>query len=135
MQHNRLSITIDCTLSEVFDFTTNPINTPRWIVDLLTEECSEYPPRLGTVYRNKGAAGSWSEYSVSRLEPNQTFELIARDGNYHVRYTYTEAGKATVLEYLEWLNQGNLELPLTQDVLEKLKRVLETENRVVEKEL
>jgi hypothetical protein len=131
MQHNKLSITIDSTVSEVFDFTINPINTPRWIEHLLIEECSEYPPRLGTVYRNKGAAESWSEYSVSGFEPNQTFELLAKDGNYHVRYTYTEAGKGTAMEYLEWVNEGDLDLPFTQDVLEKLKRVMETENRVV----
>ena len=57
---------------------------------------------------------------------NQLFELTRLDKNYHVRYTYTAMGpEVTLLEYLEWVDKGNLKEPFTPDIMQNLKSVLE----------
>ena len=126
MKENKISIQIPKSVDEVFEFTINPANTPRWIQHLDVEETNEWPAKLGTIYRNRGASGAWSEYVVSVFELNKTFELVAKDKNYHVRYTYTELESGdTELEYFEWVDRGELEEPFTQKILEKLKSVME----------
>jgi hypothetical protein len=90
------------------------------------EEASDFPPKVGTIYRNKAIDGQWSNYVVSDVDTNKIFELRAADGNYHVRYTYAEKDGKTTLTYFEWVNQGELDEPFTQNVLEKLKQVIET---------
>jgi len=48
------------------------------------------------------------------------------DNNYHVKYTLTPIDKNSCgLEYLEWVETGDLAEPFTQEILEKLKTVIE----------
>jgi hypothetical protein len=126
MRENKLSIEVRKPVNEVFEFSINPINTPRWIKNIEVEVTSEWPIRLGTIYRNRNKNGKWTEYIVSALEWNKVFELRAKDNNYHVRYTYTKLGDgATGMEYFEWVDHGRLEEPFSSKVLEKLKDVVE----------
>lgn len=53
MKHKKLTITIDKPSSEVFEFTADPKNTPKWIDGIIIEETNETLPKLGTIYRNK----------------------------------------------------------------------------------
>ena len=131
MKQNKLSVQISKPVAEVFEFTINPANTPHWIEHLEVEETNEWPPKRGTIYKNRGALGTWSEYVVSAFEPNKTFEMVDKDGNYHVRYTYKEVDSGrTEMEYFEWVDRGELEQPFTQNILEKLKSVLESVDHV-----
>jgi len=117
----KLKIIINKPVKEVYEFTTNPKNTPLWISSI-KEEIAEYPPKIGTVYKNRGDA--WQYYKVVELEQDQVFTLS--DGNYHVRYTYRKLSESqTELEYCEWMEDGELEHPFTEDVLKKLKSVME----------
>jgi len=126
MKENKILIKIRKPVNVVFEFTTNPINTPRWIQNIEVEETTEWPIKLGTIYRNKNMAGEWSEYIITAFEQNKVFELTAEDNNYHVRYTYTESQDGiTEMEYFEWVDQGELDAPFTQDILEKLQSVIE----------
>jgi len=113
-------------VSDVFAFTVDPSNTPRWIEHLVSEQCSEIPQQIGTVYTNTDSTGNVGEYVVSAFEPNKLFELVSKDGNYHVRYTYTDSADGAVMEYFEWMDQGELSGPFEQSVLEKLKDVMES---------
>lgn len=129
MKENKLSITINKSVVEVFEFTINPKNTPQWIKHLEVEETNEWPPKIGTIYRNRGPLGQWSEYSVSAFEQNKLFELVSNDGNYHVRYTYKELERGnTEMEYFEWMKQGELDQPFTQNILVKLKTEIESKS-------
>lgn len=126
MQHNILKIEIDKPVEEVFEFTTNPNNTNKWIDSIVSEETNESPIKLGTIYTNTDRQGIKNEYAVIELAPNLYFSLRNKDGNYFVRYTYTMLiNNKTELEYHEWVFKGNLENPFEQKTLEKLKEVIE----------
>jgi len=52
--------------------------------------------------------------------------MTQKGGNYHVSYTLTPINtKTTEFEYYEWVDSGELQEPFTQDILEKLKQVIE----------
>jgi hypothetical protein len=63
---------------------------------------------------------------MTKIEPLDHFDMLGENGNYHCRYTYTDLreGKSE-LEYFEWMDSGELEGPVTQEVLQKLKSVME----------
>ena len=128
MKDKKLSIAINKPVSEVFEFTTNPENTPKWIDGILIEETNESPPMLGTIYKNKGQSGTWNEYEMTVFEKNKTFTLSRINGDYHVRYTFKPVDDNQCdFEYYEWVESGELDDTVSQDVLEKLKSVLEQE--------
>jgi uncharacterized protein YndB with AHSA1/START domain len=127
MQHNKLTIQINQNVSTVFDFTIDPSNTPTWISHLVIEETNEFPPKIGTIYRNHDGSEVWDEYSVVEFEQNKIFTLRSKDNNYSVRYTYTDLGdNKTEMEYYEWVETGELSNPFTQEVLDELKTILES---------
>ena len=122
MKENKLTITINKPVAEVFAFTTNPKNTPLWIPSI-KEEIADFPPKIGTIYKNRGA-GEWDTYKVTELEENKTFTLS--DGNYFVRYSYKKRSEnETEIQYFEWVVEGDLEKPFTVNVIENLKIILE----------
>ena len=126
MKDNRLTIQINRPKSKVFEFTTNPKNTPLWIDFVASEETSEWPVKAGTVYKNKSKKGEVFTFTMIDLKPNEGFAMVGGDNNYHCKYTYRDLGNnSTELEYYEWMENGELEAPFTQDILEKLKTVLE----------
>ena len=126
MKENKISIQINKPVGEVFEFTINPKNTPLWVESIKIEETNKWPPEVGTIYRNQDVSGAWSEYIVFVFDPNKTFELLAKDNNYHVRYTYSELkNEGTELGYFEWVDSGELKNPFLKDTLLKLKEVVE----------
>jgi uncharacterized protein YndB with AHSA1/START domain len=125
MKDLRLTITIDKPAQDVFAFTIDPRNTPKWIDAITVEESNEWPPKVGTVYRNQSAMGEWREFEMTAFEPGKTFTLSKKDG-YHVRYTCKPLTvTSTELEYYEWVETGTLQDILTMETLEKLKQVIE----------
>ena len=126
MKSNKLVIKINNFSSKVFAFYINPKNTPLWIDSIIVEQTSEWPIKVGTVYKNQNKSGEWLEYAVTKLKENKLFELVSKDGNYHVRYTHRNIGPETSeLEYYEWVDEGEIKEPFTQDILEKLKFLVE----------
>jgi uncharacterized protein YndB with AHSA1/START domain len=126
MKNKTLRISINKTAHEVFDFTLNPENTPKWIDGIIVEETNEMPPRLGTIYRNKGQSGNWNEYEMTSFEKDKLFVLTRINGDYNVRYTFTPIDENSCeLEYHEWVDEGELDDTFSQEVLEKLKKIIE----------
>jgi hypothetical protein len=121
----RLRVNIRRAPRTVFEFVIDPTNTPLWVDAIKTEEASEHPPKLGTIYKNQDQDGNWSEYELTEFVPNDTFTLSKASNGYHVRYTVTKEGRSTELEYFEWMDEGNLAQPFTGAELEKLKAAVE----------
>ncbi len=126
MKENKLTIIIDKPAPVVFEFTTNPENTHLWIPSIQKEIAEEYPPHIGTQYKNSGTDTEWNTYKVIEYELYDVFTLSDMAENYHVRYSYTVIGDTqTELEYYEWVKTGELQNPFTQAILENLKQVME----------
>jgi hypothetical protein len=126
MKENKISIVIYKPVQEVFDFTTNPKSTHLWIETMQEEISDAYPPEVGTIYKNTSNGLDWDFYEVIELEKNKIFTLSDLEDNYHVRYSYKSLDENTTeLEYFEWMAQGDLSNPFKQNVLEKLKLVME----------
>jgi len=125
MNEVRLTVVIDRPAREVFDFTLDPKNTPTWIDGIVEERAEPLPVRLGTIYRNQNLEGKWTEYEITALELGSMFVMSRRDGAYHVKYTITPRNGRAELEFLEWADEGELDVPFTQAAMEKLKQVME----------
>ena len=126
MQKNKILVKIKKPIEEVFAFTINPKNTSLWIDSIEKEQTDMWPVKIGSIYKNKDKNGNWQEYTLVALEENKLFELVSKDKNYHVSYSYREVNRGTELEYFEWVDSGELEEPFTQETLNKLKNILES---------
>lgn len=126
MKDKRLNILIIKSVKDVFEFTINPANTPKWIDDIVIEETNEFPPKLGTIYRNKNKLGNWNEYEITTYVKDKMFELKRKNGFYYVRYTFkpTKEGYCN-FEYYEWVTKGQLDDTFSDKVLQKLKKIVE----------
>lgn len=126
MQENKLTIVIEKPIGDVFLFSINPENTPKWIKGIKKEETSEWPVKIDSRYKNCNYEDIWSEYVVENFEENNLFQLGSIPDSYHVRYDYKSISKdVTLLEYTEWMNSSELENPLNQEALNLLKDEIE----------
>src|SRR5512133_1856522 len=128
MKDVKLAVTINRPIRQVFDFTINPENTPKWIDGVVKERASETPAKLGTVYKSQGRDGSWRELEITGFERGTTFTMDEKDNGIHVKYTFKPLGdNQCELEYYVWADNGDLREPFTQDnlqgILQKLKNV------------
>ena len=126
MIENKISVIIDKTIYEVFEFSTNPHNTLLWVSSISEEVADEYPPKIDTKYRNRGGNDNWNEYKVVDFQKDKVFILSDLEENYFVKYTYSKLNNyKTEMEYFEWMTDGELSNPFTKDVLKNLKKVME----------
>ncbi|MGZ6004854.1 MAG: DUF3284 domain-containing protein [Candidatus Saccharimonadales bacterium] len=120
------TVIIDKPVHETFLASLNPKNTPLWIEGMVEEQASEFPPKLGTLYKNRGETGGWTEYSITEFESDKVFTLSQKDGAYHVRYVFKpQEDNQTELTYTEWEDNGTLESPLPESAIQKLKELIE----------
>lgn len=128
MKSLKLKVKIDAPVSKIFEFTTNPKNTPIWIDSIVHEEVNEFSPKLGSIYRNKDKNGVWGEYKVTEFEKDKMFIFSSTNSSYHVKYTFTPIDENSCeLEYYEWVDEGELNNPFTMEPLQKLKELMEND--------
>ncbi len=126
MKENKLSIYIDRPIEEVFNYSLESDNVPKWITSIEKEIPTERPVKLGTKLNNIGVGSdTWNQYEVIELIPPRTFTLKLLNGDYYVKYTCMENGSGTDFEYFEWADYGELEDIMGMDALERLKMQIE----------
>ena len=126
MKNNKLTIVINKPIEQVFEYTINPKNTHLWIDAISEQVSSEYPPKIGTEYKHPEGS-IWVKFNVTEYKKNERFTLTDVSKNYVIRYSYRKVAEdKTELEYHEWMKNGELENPFTKDILEKLKRNIES---------
>ena len=101
MISNTLSIEINRSVSEVFEFTINPDNTPKWIEGIVEEKISFFPVAVGTQYSNTKDGNIWVKYICTKFEKDKKFELRQENSLYHVEYIYEKISDTqTKLTYI-----------------------------------
>lgn len=126
MKTNKLVIKINQPKEKVFEFTTTPPNSSLWISGVVKEEVTEWPIKVGTIYKLTDNLGNISKVKVNKVKKNELIEWISKDKNYHCKYIFKEAtNEESILEYYEWVDEGEIENPFNQKILKKLKSVLE----------
>lgn len=125
MQDNKLTITINKPLPEVFAFSITPPKAKLWVPGIIDEKTNEWPAKVGTVYTEYKDDNTSFNIIVTDYKENAYIEWKTEDGNYHVRYTFVSIDQNTT--QLTYVETGDVSEPFTQDVLEKFKEVVESE--------
>lgn len=126
MQNNKLTIRIDKPVAEVFLYCITPPNSTKWIDAVTNEETSDWPVRMGTIYKLHLRNGKDYEVEVTAIKDNKMVEWKSKIGDYHCRYTFKPLTEnITEMEYFEWVDQGELDGPFTLETLKRLKSAIE----------
>ena len=128
MKENKLTIFINKPVKEVFAYSLESNNVPKWITSIQEEIPSERPVRVGTQLKNICINNStWNHYEVIDFVQDKTFTLKRLNGDYFVKYTCTEKNDGTEFEYLEWAANGDLDELMEMSALELLKKQIENQ--------
>lgn len=126
MKENKLDIFINKPVKEVFDYSLESDNVPKWITSIKEEIPLERPVKKGTQLKNIGFnTDIWNHYEVIEFEQNKTFTLKRLNGEYFVKYTVTLKDDGTDFEYFEWAENGELDGLMEMSALELLKECIE----------
>lgn len=122
MMDNKLTITIEKPITEVFAFCVTPPKAKLWVPGIINETTNEWPVKIGTIYTEYKNDSTSFNIIVTDYKENNYVEWRTDNGNYHVRYTFTSIDKNTT--QLEYVETGDVNKPFTQEILEKLKQEL-----------
>jgi hypothetical protein len=131
MKTNCIEIEVACTVPELFEFTTTPVNTSKWIPSVEREWVEEDIIQVGTIYHQIVISHPFDRgvrYKVVEMERNHLFALQRVGSDYVCRYTYVSSvdGKGARLVYTEWMLSGDdLEDPMDAQPFQTLKWILE----------
>ena len=122
MKTNEIRIEISVAQDELFEFTVEPLNTPKWIEGAGKGTVDTEQIGLGTIYTN--SIGQWE---VTDYERNVFFELTDKATGYSCSYSYRKIDENTTeLVYFESMEDGSdLIAPMEEKHFQKLKELLE----------
>ena len=107
MKENKLTIFIDKPVKEVFEYSLESNNVPKWINSIKEKIPEERPVKLGTKLRNIGVdSEEWNKYEMIDFQPPRTFTLKRLNGDYFVS---TLVLKKIMVQNLNILNGLNIE--------------------------
>lgn len=123
MSDNKLIVTINKPLAEVFAFCITPPKAKLWVPGLINETTNEWPAKVGTVYTEYKNDNTSFNIIVTDFKKNEYIEWKTESDDYRVRYTFTAIDPNTT--QLTYVETGDVDEPFSQEVLEKLKEVIE----------
>jgi len=122
MKVKEIRIIINASCDEIFEFTVEPTNTPKWIEGAGEETIDTKQILIGTKYSND--IGTWE---VTDYDKDVFFELTNKETGYSCSYSYRRIDdNTTELTYFESMEDGSeLTEPMKEEHFEKLKILLE----------
>lgn len=123
-----LKIVIKRKKEDVFKYTLDSNNTPKYFTSMLKEVASDIPAKLGTILKNTSDEINWDSYEIIDYEENTSFTLSSKESTYHVKYNFSSVPEGTLFEYCEWVEEGTISNPTSIETLELLKHNLEKDN-------
>ena len=127
MKYNKLTIQVQKPISEVFSFCITPPKANLWVPGISNETTNEWPAKIGTIYTEYKNDNTSFNIIVIDYKENEYIEWKTEDGNYRVRYTFSPIDQNTT--QLIYVETGNVDKPFTQEVLEKLKKVIQDDDK------
>ena len=119
------NIIINFPIEEVYEFITNPKNTPKWMYFVAKEKTNEWPRKLGTIYYDEMIDGTKYKNRVIEYVENELFTIQDADGSYHDRYRLKKLGpNKTELEHTEWTTVGEIDFPSEIDDFKRIEDVM-----------
>jgi hypothetical protein len=126
MKENRLTITIKKPLDEVFVFATQAPNTKYWIPGVIDEAIDTEFVAVGTRHTLTTSDGRSFVVVVAAYKENEYIEWTDEVKIFYCRHEYSTTQQGfTKLDYIEWMEFGELKEPFEQTTMDKLKGVLE----------
>lgn len=108
MKSNRLTVVVVKQIAEVYAFTADLKNVPKW-QDGVAAVDKDQQLGAGSVWRFHYKDGRVVDFDEVASKVNDTFEIVSRDGNHHVRYSFKPLNSyKTEMEYFEWVEEGCL---------------------------
>ena len=124
MDKNTISIEINKPINLVFEYTTNPINTPKWIPSILKEK-AEGKIGIGTIYSQKTTTGQ-NALVITGFIKNKQLDFHEVNSLYTCSYRYKKSAKGTILTYSEENGVGGkIKDPMKTKNLQLLKKLIE----------
>lgn len=125
MKYNKLIITINKPLGQVFAFCITPPKAKLWVPNIVNETTNEWPVKVGTIYTEYKSNNSFFKIIVTDQKENEYIEWKTEDDNYHVRYEFRPIDQNTT--ELEYVETGDVSEPFTQEILRELKEAIEND--------
>jgi len=127
MHESLLSIKINTSVENLFDFTINPDNTHKWIEWIKKEWVEWEKIQIWSIYKCESWNGNISASEVVNLIPNSLFHIKSLDSHFEVIYFYTRIdNNQSILNYYQFMSDKTpLSKSLWQEHLEVLKNILE----------
>ncbi len=120
--YHEIRITIAKPQDEVFEYTLEPNNTPKWCSAIEHESVDTKQIGVGTKYTN-----NFGELEVTDYEKNVYFELSETDTEYQCSYSFRKVDENTteIIYFEQMLDGSTLVSPMKEKSFKKLQEILE----------
>jgi uncharacterized protein YndB with AHSA1/START domain len=121
MKELSTSIKIKASAEDIFKFITDPANTPKWVKVVVREEVSDWPAKVGAIYRNQDTDGNWLELEVLEFSPPTRLVMLNLSSKDTLIYDFSELESgSTELTYKVKFNKDSASKRFSVESINKI---------------